>query len=430
MDAVLSDQLQQLRRAIDAGAGLQADALLAHVMNRHPDAPEVLLMAARLAARRGDLAQTGRHLARAHQLAPQDAGLAFDRAMLAAEAGDLEAAIRLLIEQVQRTPAAADAWLLLGHLQERQGRALAALKAWFQAVERAQARGFWLSEQTTPPTLLPMVVRAIDALKTGRPTLFRSALDSARQAVGSDELKRVDRALAAYLGEREDAPPDPRQRPKFLYFPGLPDLPYHDPALQPWAGRLLEGFKDIQQEALELLGDASNFESFLNFAPGTRTEDYVSGAGPKPAWDAFFFYRHGQRFDAHHARCPRTSAVLDSLDLCHVRGQAPEVCFSVLAPGSTIMPHHGVTNTRLVMHLPLKVPADCALNIVGVGEHRWREGELMMFDDTYQHEAWNRSDQTRVILLMDCWNPHLAPAERLAVRQLIECISDFENEPV
>ena len=47
----------------------------------------------------------------------------------------------------------------------------------------------------------------------------------------------------------------------------------------------------------------------------------------------------------------------------------------------------------------------------------------MMFDDTYLHEAWNRSDRTRLILLMDCWNPHLAPVERAAVTAIVETVS-------
>ncbi len=51
----------------------------------------------------------------------------------------------------------------------------------------------------------------------------------------------------------------------------------------------------------------------------------------------------------------------------------------------------------------------------------------MMFDDTYQHEAWNRSASTRMILLMDCWNPHLTDPERLAAKQLVETISDFQR---
>jgi aspartate beta-hydroxylase len=75
------------------------------------------------------------------------------------------------------------------------------------------------------------------------------------------------------------------------------------------------------------------------------------------------------------------------------------------------------------MHLPLVVPPDCALNIVDVGEHHWEEGQLVMFDDTFAHEAWNRSDETRIVLLMDCWNPHLTQVEKSAVKQLIETIS-------
>ena len=51
----------------------------------------------------------------------------------------------------------------------------------------------------------------------------------------------------------------------------------------------------------------------------------------------------------------------------------------------------------------------------------------MMFDDTYQHEAWNRSDQDRMILLMDCWNPHLTQPERLTIKTLIEAIDFIEN---
>jgi aspartate beta-hydroxylase len=165
----------------------------------------------------------------------------------------------------------------------------------------------------------------------------------------------------------------------------------------------------------------------MGLPPGPKPANYLGGAAAQPAWDAFFFYRHAKRYDEHHARAPVTSALLESIELCRVRHQAPEILFSVLRPQSTIMPHYGVTNTRLVFHLPLLVPPDCALNVVDRGTHAWREGEPMMFDDTYLHEAWNRSDHVRVILLMDCWNPHLSDAEKHAVRLLVEAIDAIEN---
>jgi aspartate beta-hydroxylase len=77
-----------------------------------------------------------------------------------------------------------------------------------------------------------------------------------------------------------------------------------------------------------------------------------------------------------------------------------------------------VTNTRLVGHLPLIVPEDCAL-VVGGEEHVWQEGRVVVFDDTYEHEAWNRSAKIRVVLIFDIWNPYLTEVERLAVAELM-----------
>ena len=126
------------------------------------------------------------------------------------------------------------------------------------------------------------------------------------------------------------------------------------------------------------------------------------------------------------ALCPRTAALLDALPLCRIREHAPEVMFSVLTPGTHILPHRGVTNTRVVCHLPLIVPEDCAL-VVGGETHAWREGEAVAFDDTYEHEAWNRGSSTRVVLIIDVWNPHLTAAERDAVATLAGSMGEFNK---
>jgi aspartate beta-hydroxylase len=248
-----------------------------------------------------------------------------------------------------------------------------------------------------------------------------------RSAHGPQAMQRVERALTGYLGDWDATPPDPTQRPKFFYFPDLPIGPYHDPYLQPWCRTLQEAWPEMRREALDLLREDSNFEDFFGLAPGQKAPDYVGGDAEHPSWDAFFFYRHAVRYDDHHVRAPITSALLESVELCRVRNQAPEVLFSVLRPQSTIMPHHGVTNTRLVFHLPLIVPEDCALDVMGHGEHAWQEGRPMMFDDTYRHGAWNRSGRTRTILLMDCWNPHLTDPEKEAVKLVVEAIDGIEN---
>jgi aspartate beta-hydroxylase len=145
------------------------------------------------------------------------------------------------------------------------------------------------------------------------------------------------------------------------------------------------------------------------------------------AWDAYFFYVDGERVEAHHAACPAVSAALADLPLDHVRDHGPEVCFSILRPGAHILPHRGVTNARAVLHLGLEVPDGCALRLTEVEQLGWSAGRCFAFDDTYEHEAWNRSDTTRTVLLADIWNPYLRTAEREALAALVGVIGDFNR---
>jgi aspartyl/asparaginyl beta-hydroxylase (cupin superfamily) len=92
--------------------------------------------------------------------------------------------------------------------------------------------------------------------------------------------------------------------------------------------------------------------------------------------------------------------------------------FSLLAPRTRIPPHTGVANIRLVCHLPLIVPPDCGFR-VGATTVEWREGEAFVFDDTIEHEAWNSSDQLRVVFICDLWVPQLSERERDAVARII-----------
>jgi len=322
---------------------------------------------------------------------------------------------------VAADPSDALRWLRLAELREQDGQPLPALLARFEAVTRAQLRGQWLDARSTPAPHLDAVVDAISQVRERRREIYLGCYDFLRQQHGTAALSRVDRAVSVHLREWDARPPDPRQKPRFLYFPDLPSLPYLDPRAQPWAPVLSAAFPAIRDEALGLLAHTQGFEDFVRLREGDRMENYLGGQ--QPSWEAYFFFRHGKRFDEHHAHCPATSNALESIELCQIPDHAPEICFSLLAPGTHIRPHYGVTNVRSVMHLPLLVPANCALNIVDVGEHLWREGELMMFDDTFQHEAWNRSPDPRLILLMDCWNPGLSAIERQATSVLIHTIS-------
>lgn len=238
---------------------------------------------------------------------------------------------------------------------------------------------------------------------------------------------RIERALAGYLGEAAVFSSFSTQRPKVMYVPGLGTGGFLDPQSHPIVPSLQAAFPDVQAEFDQVMNDQRALVPFMGHARGGALEGYVSG-GDTASWDALFFYRHGQRFDASHQRCPRTAQLLESLDLCRIDGQSPEICFSVLQPGSRIEPHFGVTNARVVVHLPLRVPPGCFLELTDVGRHVWAEGMPLVFDDTFEHSAQNPSDKPRGILLMDAWHPNLSLVEREVFSRLIAAISSIEQD--
>ena len=405
------------------GVGLQAELLLRSLIAAHRDCTPARLAVANYMVERGDLDGALQWL-RTPQADDADGKLGFAVARLECARGNPMAARAALEAVLGRQRRYMEAWLMLGEVCDMLGDTHAALRARYRVIVEAKAQGRWLTPETIEPEWRPAVHRGLEAYRRDKRERLFAVYSEVRERHGADALRRFERALTGYLENAR--PPDPRQRPKFFWFPDLPPGPYHDPMLQPWAATLRDAWQEIRDEAVGLLHEDRHFVSFLGLKPGQKAPKQIGGAAADPKWDAYFFYRRGARHDANHERCPRTSALLESIELCRIRRQAPEICFSLIRPQSSILPHYGVTNTRLVFHLPLVVPPGCALKVGGV-EHRWREGEPILFDDTYEHEAWNPSDRPRLILLMDCWNPHLTEAERDAVRHVVEAIDAIEN---
>ena len=115
---------------------------------------------------------------------------------------------------------------------------------------------------------------------------------------------------------------------------------------------------------------------------------------------------------------PPNHAVLAELGQPVIAGASPTAMFSLLAPHTSIPPHNGVNNTRLLCHLPLIVPEGCWFR-VGADTRPWREGEAIVFDDTIEHEASNPSDLLRVVLIFDLWHPDLSDVERRAIAAMV-----------
>jgi aspartate beta-hydroxylase len=404
-----------------------AEHYFARLLELAPGDVEALQFLASRHLVRGDAVRAVAMLLTAEQVRPDAPDTAHQLGAAQMAAGDLHGAVRSLQRCVALAPQMFVARLRLGMALEQLGETYRALLAYFGAVNSAQAQGRWMNDATTAPGLQGVVRHAIQFIDAGRRQVFDGVLEPMRQRYGRSELSRVEQCLAIYLGEQHALLPDPRQKPKFLYFPGIPSQTYYPTERFPWQADLAAATGMIGEELLTVLTENQPLLPFLGERSPEELKDHLrSSSNEAAAWDGFFFYRHGERFDENNARCPRTSALLDSFPLVRIRDHAPETLFSVLRPGTHILPHRGVTNTRLVTHLPLIVPADCAIS-VGGEIHEWKQGRCVSFDDTFEHEAWNKSAETRVVLILDSWNPDLTEVERVAVTDLVEAIGDFNR---
>ena len=140
----------------------------------------------------------------------------------------------------------------------------------------------------------------------------------------------------------------------------------------------------IREEYLKLPEDV--------FEPWVQREMYGEG------WSVYGLYAFGERIEPALAACPQTALYLSKISGLTTAG------FSRLAPQAHIKPHVGWVESVYRLHLGLVVPASCSLR-VGNEVRSWVEGECLIFDDTVEHEAWNNSNQSRIVLLLDFLRP-------------------------
>lgn len=237
--------------------------------------------------------------------------------------------------------------------------------------------------------------------------ILHAAYSTLKKPFAASELQRIEGVLGAMAqGKRLEAP-DPRQQPTAVVVPGLSAKPFHDPAAFPWMKRLEEAADDIRREAMAIGDTEPSLQPYGTTYGVAETDD---------KWRVFYLrcQRAAQR--EHMARCPKTAQLIEALSM-----DAGEIYFSVLYPGMHIQAHHGVMNARLTCHLALEIPSDCAIR-VSDETRSWENGKMMVFDDTYEHEAWNRSDRRRVVLLFDVWHPDLTLAEVHILSGLLDAL--------
>jgi aspartate beta-hydroxylase len=178
-------------------------------------------------------------------------------------------------------------------------------------------------------------------------------------------------------------------------YPDLPSQPWHDPQHFPLARYLEAHYTAIRDEIVAL--ESSRFH---------RESEGIQRSGD---WDVAFLYERGRRRDEVCDACPVTTRGIESYSA--MRTIAGLIYVSRMRGSTHIRAHHGPTNLRVRCHLAIKVPAgDCAIR-VGDETRHWQEGKCLVFDDYFEHEAWNRTEEDRIVLIVDMWHPGLSATD-------------------
>jgi aspartyl/asparaginyl beta-hydroxylase (cupin superfamily) len=311
------------------------------------------------------------------------------------------------------------ALLMSGTLLEREGRIRPAAAMYAAALSNAPP-----DQYLDAPTLQAANrARELHARHTDELGEFiRDRIGDTTSQCAAAQRRRIDSFIATTLRTRKRY----QQEPLEYFYPGLPAIEFYEREEFPWLAEFEAATPAIQSELATILQ-----EDEAGFAPYIHYDDHLPldqwrELNHSPRWSAFHFYDKGKPVEDRWQRAPATVQAVSRLPQARVDRRSPSALFSVLQPRTRIPPHTGVANFRLVVHLPLVLPAGCHFR-VGGETRSWRMGEAWVFDDTIEHEAWNDSDETRVILICDVWSPRISEEERHAIAAVIAATDAFNG---
>ena len=330
-------------------------------------------------------------------------------AQVCAHMGDHAGEEQALAAQLAAEPRHLGALLAMGALKARTGDDRGATAFFRTALNQAAL-------SPPPPNLHAMLQRAAAHVEASASRFEAHLAESIGDA---RKLPRIAHAMDLLTGKT----PLFLQQPSMFYFPGLPQRAFYERSEFDWLEGVEAATPAMQAELQARLSGGEDFRPYVESRPDRPQPN--NPLKDDASWGAHYFWNNGAIVDEHAAAAPATMTALERAPIPVIKGRSPMALWSLLKPGTHIQPHHGMLNTRLICHIPLVVNADCALR-VGPETRSWEPGKALIFDDSFEHEAWNRGQETRVILLFEIWRPEICPEERAALTRLFETIDELE----
>ena len=327
--------------------------------------------------------------------------------------GDFSTAASALEHVLESDPGNPFVLLMKGDIHAREGDDRASVSFYRMGLRRA-------AELDPLPGDLADRVRKAEAAIAAAEERFENQLERTLADRGIHDVPpRFAEALAIASGKQ----PVYLQQPTSFYFPGLPQMPWYPREAFPWVAELEKAVPEMRAEIERVLADEQGLEPYVQEEAkrASRGHSLLNDA----SWSAFHLFKGGERVEENAARCPLIMRLLEVLPIPVIERRSPMALISILKPGTHIPPHHGMLNTRLICHIPLVVPHGCRLR-VGAETREVVEGQAMIFDDSFEHEAWNDGDAVRAVLLFEIWRPEITEDEKVALTAMFEAVTGYD----
>ena len=406
-------------RAMQAGREQEALGVWGRILAIDPNHRQTLAAMGQHAFRNGDLDSAHKAFQRVVDTDGKDPQQWISLALVYQKQKDEKSEELAIQRALSVDPGDLLALILRANLLERQGKMHRAAGAYGAVATVAGPL------ERLHPDLRPAVLQAI-GFKENYDRKFGAFLDDylsgQYKQYGGENLKRFADAVDIMVGRkrRYDA------QPAVFYYPKLAQIEFFDRALFPWLDPIEAATDAIREEFLNVLQLEEGFAPYITYPPDAPVNQWAE-LNNSPQWSAFHLYKDGALLQDNAAKCPLTMSLLAQVPQPVQAGRTPAAMFSLLKPNTRIPPHTGVSNVRLVTHVPLIIPPGCGFR-VGNDVREWVLGRAWVFDDTINHEAWNDSDKLRVVLIFDIWHPHLSEAERAMMTALAIGMNQFSAD--
>ena len=346
----------QLQRAVEMGQNQQVLALLGRILQINPQHVPALAAIAHHAFREGDMESARRLSSGWSRPTTADPKEWINLALACQSLNDEEGEQQAIQRALSLDPSDLLGLILRADLLERQGKtheAAAAHRAvatvappMEQAAPRSPA-GAWRAHSQFGEKYNREFAEFMDGF-----------LEEQYRTYAGENLKRFNDSLDIMLGRKKRYD----SQSVTYHFPNLAPIEFFDRADFPWLDPIEAGTDAIRDEFLQVLETEEGFTPYISY-PDDVPQNQFAELNNSPRWSAFHLYKMGKLIEENAAKCPVTMKLLRGAPQPDQPGRTPAAMFSLLKPKTRIPPHNGVTNVRLVTHLPLIVPEGCGFRV-------------------------------------------------------------------